>query len=141
MPIATSVLRDGRVLLNTYTDPLDLSEAAHNIIHMHREYLDAATQPIHIIGDFTKITKFPSHILSGTRKLMRAVHPMSGQTLLVTPSMFMNMMAESVRNLNPKNRISVFYTFDEAMRYVDGLLEKETEKAADLPTDTPSVPS
>ncbi len=144
MPIENKILRNGRVLVNVYTDPLNFVELAHHIAHVNKAFLDTATKPVHIIADLTAITQVPSQILSGSRQMTRAIHPMSGSAPLVMPNMPMMMIGETIRRLTPRVKIIVFRTLDEALNYVDGLLEKEAEevrKGPDAPIDPPSVPS
>src|SRR5258708_4074386 len=93
MPIENQLLRDGRVILQIYTDPLDMIELIKNVQTLQRDILDHATKQVHTITDATSVTKLPSNFLSGGAASIKNVHPMGGEIVIVTGNNFINMMS------------------------------------------------
>jgi hypothetical protein len=125
MAIQYELVREGRVLWQTYTDPVDMTEVATYIEKLHRELYDKATRPIHAISDFSAVTQLPKNIISGSLNIMRHSHPMNGELILITTNRFVTTMARIFRQSAAKQKISLCRTLDEAWERIDQLLEQE----------------
>ena len=75
MPIETTLLREGRVLLLRYTDPFDGREALANTERYIREVYLPATQPIYSISDFTGVTQVRLNMLNDGLKILHLMPP------------------------------------------------------------------
>lgn len=125
LAIQYELARDGRVLWQTFTDPVDMVEVAVHSTKMLRAYFDPATKPIHTISDFSQITKLPSNIISGSVNLVNNSHPMSGELILITKNRFVTLMARVFIQSAPNTKISLCRTLNEAWKIIDQLLEEE----------------
>ncbi len=117
--------RDGRVIYQTYVDPVDMREIATEFVKMQRQYLDPATKPVHALINMLGMTHPPANILSGALQLVRKPHPMGGEIILVTSNMFVLSMSNIFKRLVKHSKVSVFTSLDEAWKYADTLLDHE----------------
>src|SRR5215813_6578658 len=122
MTLHIEMARDNRVAVQTFSDPVDIPEVVEIVARLQRDYLDHATKPLHALVDFRRVTKLPSHMLSGVMGPMRKVHPMSGAIVIVTEGAFMSLMAGVLARLVPQYRMYVCKTLDEAWRIIDEIL-------------------
>jgi hypothetical protein len=125
MTIEIELVREGRVILQRYSDPLSMNEIAANVKRLHREVLDKATQPVHTITDITHVTKLPSNMLSGGIESIRTVHPMGGQIIIVSNNRFLNVMAGVFKRLAVKYKVTLVQTLDAAWVEADRILAEE----------------
>lgn len=128
MAIQYELVKEGRVLWQTYTDPVDMAEIATHIEKLHRELYDKATKPIHAISDFSAVTKLPKNIISGSLNIMRHSHPMNGELIIITTNRFVTTMARIFRQSASRQKITLCKTLGEAWEVIDKLLAKETAK-------------
>ncbi len=125
MTIEVELLRDGRVLLQRYSDPITLTEISANVKRVQAEIMDKATQPVHTIVDMTQVHKLPSNMLSGGVDSIKAVHPMSGQIVIVSNNQFINVMANVFKRIVDKYKVTVVHTVDDAWVEIDRILTEE----------------
>lgn len=125
MPVNVTLLKDGRVSLTTYTDPLDMKEIAAASEKANNDYLEKATKPVHSIMDFGGVHRLPANILSRSATMARELHPMVGVMVIVTPNTFINMMAHALVRALPTRKILVCSTLDEAWAIIDKVLADE----------------
>ena len=130
MAIKYELVKEGRVLWQTYTDPVDMAEIATHIEKLHRQFYDKATRPIHAISDFSAVTKLPKNIISGSLNIMRHSHPMNGELVLITTNRFVTTMARIFRQSASRQKITLCQTLDEAWELIDRILEKEAAKVS-----------
>src|SRR5258708_4975429 len=129
MPIKIELLRDGRVILQTYTDPLDMMELIQNVKKLQTEVLDHATRRVHTLTDATGVTRLPSNLLSGGAASIKNVHPMGGEIVIVTSNNFINTMSNLFKRVVPKYKISVFTTLEAGWAEIDRILAQEDASA------------
>src|SRR5207253_804104 len=79
MTVSVELHRNGRVLLQVYSDPLTMDEILVQQDWIVREVLSNATQPIHSIVDACQVTRLPGDILSRGIGAVKTVHPQGGQ--------------------------------------------------------------
>ena len=125
MAIEYEVVRDGRVLWQVYTDPVDMIEVAAHSTKLQREIFDNATLPIHTVSDFSKVTQLPRNVISGSLSIIRNSHPMSGELILITTNRFVTMMARIFKQSASRYRITLCRSSVEAWDVITDLLEKE----------------
>jgi hypothetical protein len=125
LAVEYEVLKEGRVLWQVYTDPIDMIEVAAHSTKLQREFFDHATQPIHTVSDFSKVTRLPRNVISGSLSIMRNSHPMMGELILITTNRFVTMMARIFKRSAEKNRITLCRTSEEAWDVINSLLEQE----------------
>jgi hypothetical protein len=125
MPVKISYVRNGRVAVFRYSNPVCTSD----VIAVFEEYYRASSQsclPMHCISDASNVVVLPKNIL---RMLGSNVSPLrlrnTGAFIVVTERVFIKALMDVVRRLMPRAQIVVFTTFAEAMIEVDRLLEKE----------------
>lgn len=127
MAVKSELMRNDRVLLITYSDPLDMNEIWRSAEANTRDFLSKANKPIHSIADFSGVTRLPSNVLSGTLRItkMGMSHPMAGHSVVVAPNTFVNLMATTLSRLARGASITVRRTLDEAWKEIDRILEAE----------------
>src|SRR5258708_3468498 len=125
MPIKIELLRDGRVILQTYTDPLDMMELIQNVKKLQSEILDHATRRVHTLTDATGVTKLPSNLLSGGAASVKNVHPMSGEIVIVTSNNFINTMSSLFGKIVPQYKVTVWKTMEDGWAEIDRILARE----------------
>ena len=125
MPIVNQLLRDGRVILQTYTDPLDMIELIKNAQTLQHDFLDHATKRVHTITDATGVTKLPTNLLSGGAASVKNVHPMSGEIVIVTSNNFINTMSSLFGKIVPQYKVTVWKTMEDGWAEIDRILARE----------------
>ncbi len=127
VPIELQLLREGHVILDIYTDPLDVKDITKNIPR-HNEIMDRSTHLIHSITDATGLTKLPTNFLSGSTKSLKIVHPMAGINVVVTNNHFLNSIAAMIIKLVPQNNIKIFGTMNAGWAEIDRILVEEATR-------------
>ncbi len=122
MPIQVELIKDNRVVLQTYSDPLNNHELNQLKNQMANEILPAASGKLHVIADFRDVHNLPSTILNSGSSMLKTPHANTGLIICVTSNAFINAMANILVKLTPKQPVKVVRTLEEAMKTVDGLL-------------------
>src|SRR5215831_3136643 len=125
MPVKVILLKEGRVSLTTYTDPLDMAEIADAGEQANTTFLEKATKPVHSIMDFSDVHRLPANILSRSATMARELHPMVGSMVIVTPNTFINLMAHALVRALPTRKILICPTLDEAWGIINKILADE----------------
>lgn len=125
MPVKVALLKDGRVSLTTYTDPLDMKEIADAGEKANTDFLAKASEPVHSIMDFTGVHRLPANILSRSATMARELHPMVGVMVIVTPNTFINLMAHALARALPTRKILICSTVDEAWTIINKVIADE----------------
>ncbi|HLY26450.1 MAG TPA: hypothetical protein VKQ72_08935 [Aggregatilineales bacterium] len=125
MPIQTQFLRDGRVMLNTFTEPLELPEVDDMIERVNRDFFDKALKPVHTIDDLTLIKQLPPNILSNARPLIPKRHQMAGHGYIVVKAGLLSMIARSLLNVIGRDNLQVVYSIEDALEKIDQTLWQE----------------
>jgi len=124
MPITLELLRNGRVLLRTLTDPLDAGEMLDNFRMVARDIIKPSPHRIHIIFDATNLHKLPNNLLSFWRSAEKVVIPKTGNIIIVSDSGFLKTMTALVNHVTHLRPYSVS-TLAEAFALVDRWLVEE----------------
>lgn len=124
MPIQIELIRENRVVLQTYSEPLNSSEINNLKVKMESVILASAIGKLHIIADFRGIQNLPGTILSSGSNMLRKAHSNTGQIVFITSSAFVGAMARILVKLSPKQQLIVVQTLDEAYKEIDALLAK-----------------
>jgi len=125
MTVQVILLKEGRVSLTTYTDPLDMKEITEASEKANTDFLEKATKPVHSIMDFSGVHRLPANILSRSATMARGLHPMVGVMVMVTPNTFINLMANGLVRALPYRKILICSTLDEAWTLIDKILADE----------------
>ncbi len=122
MPIQTEMIRENRVILQTYSEPLKSHEMNDLRTLMQNLILPSASDKLHIIADFSAIQNVPGTILSSGSGMLRTPHSNTGQIICVTSNTFIKAMANIFVKLAPKHTFSIVGSLEEAYKEVDTLL-------------------
>lgn len=122
MPIQIELVRENRVVLQTYSEPLNSGEMNGLRNKMESVILSSAIGKLHIIADFRDIQNLPGTILTSGSAMLRKAHSNTGQIVCITSSAFVNAMAHILAKLSPRQQIVVVKTLDEAYKEIDALL-------------------
>jgi hypothetical protein len=133
MPVKTESLRDNRVLLLTYDDPLTAADVvigfdAYKAVYAH------ATKPVHSISDVTLVTRMPSNLLSlvARPKDSPLRHPLAGLFIVVTQSSFILALVSAITRLVPRSKIRAVETIDLAWAEIEAVLAAEGNSVQSL---------
>lgn len=88
MPIIVELIREGRAVLQTYSDPVSEADMAGLRDKMELEILPNATSPIPIIADFRQISNVPKTLLWNGRHWLKKAHPNTGTVIGVVKAGF-----------------------------------------------------
>ena len=130
MPIETTLLREGCVLLLRYTDPFDGREALANTERYIREVYLPATQPIYSISDFTGVTQVRLNMLNDGLKILRRMPPTAAHLALVTNTPVANGIANTLGQMLAKQNVAIYRSVDAAWAAIDALLAMENNATA-----------
>jgi len=135
MPVEVKIERDGRAILSTFLEPLDMQEIVEANDKSTREHLQFATKPVHSIIDTTQIHKLPSNMLSNSMHLSRKLHPMVGTMVVVTNNAFINAMSAILSKAPMGKKIVICQTVEEAWAIIDRLLAEVKSDKSDISVD------
>src|SRR5262249_43784941 len=122
------LVRDGRVTLTVFSDPLDMNEVAVANEKAIVEFLSHANRPIHAIIDCTSVHKLPANILSQSTRMAKGLHPMSGEMIIVVRNAYITRIAQMLSKVISTHRVSVYPTMSDAWVYVDQVIAKENAR-------------
>ncbi len=128
MCIEARFLRNQRVILYEYSDPLDLNKAAA-VLAQHRHYYAEAAQPIHRIVDGTHVTRIPDGFLSALLHNTNLHQPNSGVTIVIVNQPFLRIMADLVSRAMRSVDIRIVSTMTDALAEIDSVLAQEARTA------------
>ena len=129
MPIQTRLIRDGRVLLNTYTEPLDIGDVSDMVDQNNEEFFDKALKPLHTIDDVTLIKDLPPNLLSDARPIIPKRHAMAGRGYIVARAGLLSIVARTLLKVIGKEDLQVSYSLEEALGQLDEVLKQEAGNA------------
>jgi hypothetical protein len=124
MPIQVELIKDNRVVLQTYTDPLDNTDLVALRLKMDRDIFPATEGKLHIIADFRAVKNLPTTTLTSGSAMLRKAHSNTGHIICVTENTFVTIIANVFANLAPKYQVKVVRSLEEAYREIDALLAK-----------------
>jgi hypothetical protein len=130
VPVKTELLRDDRVLLLTYSDPLAAADVVTGI-DTYKSIYAKATKPLHSINDVTQVTTMPSNLLSLVARTKDSPlrHPRAGVFVVVTQSPFVLALMSATTRLLPRTKIRGVETLDLAWAEIDAALASEPDSA------------
>ncbi len=124
MPITVELIRENRVVLQTYSEPLNSTDMNHLRNQMENDILPSAAGKVHVIADLRDVENLPGTILSSGSGMMRKPHPNTGQIIFITSNGFVSAMANIFAKLAPKQSVIAVRSLEEAYKEVDALLAK-----------------
>jgi hypothetical protein len=130
MPIAVSLIKEGRVALQTYTEPLVMRDLELLSDTMNQDILSPAAGKIHILADFRMMSSPPLFILARGASQLDRSHPNTGTIVAVLENALVYRMGLMFIRLAPKYDIRLARTFDEAVKIIDALLAKDQADSA-----------
>jgi hypothetical protein len=125
MGVKAEVVRDGRVVIQIYTDPLDMKEIMDQYHWIRNEIIEHATKKVHTIIDMRQVTKIPSNMLRHGAQPLKETHPMGGQIVLVINNPVVNALADVFTRIVRNYEIKVYKTIEQAWEYYDRVLAEE----------------
>jgi len=126
LPIYFELARDGRVTLETYTDPVEWTEIEAHAATLDTEVFDHATRRIYRIIDVSEFTRLPPNSLSQGLTFLKKMPAMSGELIIITRNPYVTVMAKIFKQAASSHSITLCKTLDEAWTIVDSMLEQET---------------
>ena len=125
MPVAVEMIKQGRVAVQTYSDPLEIADMYALKTTMQTEILAEAVEKVHIIADFRQIHQLPTTLLSRGAFMLNNAHPNTGMVVVVIENALVFRMARAFTSLAPKQSVKVIDSFDKALKLIDDLLAQE----------------
>jgi hypothetical protein len=125
MPIQVEFIKDNRVVLQTYCDPLDSAQMSALKMKMEREIFPQTAKKVHIIADFSAVKNLPGTILSSGSRMLSSAHPHTGTILFVTTSGFVQAMARVFSVVSSNQTFKIVSSLEQALAEIDALLAKE----------------
>ena len=125
MGIIIELHREGRVILQIYSDPLDMNDIVEQRERLVIEVLDHATRPVHTVVDALQVTRAPTNLISRGMQSLKQVHPMGGEIVVVTANPLLNRMSEIIKQLTRHYKMHVFKTMEQAWDHIDRILAEE----------------
>ncbi|GIL14117.1 MAG: hypothetical protein BroJett038_28370 [Chloroflexota bacterium] len=126
MSITVELVRENRVVLQTYSNPVDTAQIHELKNRMQRDILPAATGKIHIIADLRQVRNLPNMILSSGARMLNAAHPNTGTIVFITQNAFVGSMARVFSRIAAQHTFKMARSLDEALEIIDSILVKET---------------
>src|SRR5260221_4408533 len=128
MPINTQLLREGRIILQRYDDPLNLKEVSELAKKIDSDILDNAAKPVHTISDARGLTKLPTNVLSASKlPFNHTVHPMAGNNVVVINNSCLGAIAELFSRLVPQHKLIMCKTMEAGWAEIDRILAEEAK--------------
>ncbi|MCS6871452.1 MAG: STAS/SEC14 domain-containing protein [Anaerolineae bacterium] len=124
MPVTLTLEADGRILRVVYADPWSIEEMLAAFEDTGR-YLDAATKPIHLLVDVTRVVR-PTLGALRAREAPILHHPMGGDIAVFGANSLARAIAETVMRLARFKRAHFFASEAEALAYLNNLIAQET---------------
>lgn len=125
MPVTVELIRQGRVALQTYSDPLTMPHLDALQQQMNRDIFPGAAGKVHILSDFRQVRHLPSMILSRGAFMLNNAHPNMGTIVAVIADPFIYRMARAFASLTARKPFRVARSFEEGIGAIDDLLAKE----------------
>jgi hypothetical protein len=125
VPIETKLVRDGRVILNTYTEPFEIAQVDEMVDRVNRDILDKTSVTIHTISDVTRIKELPPNTLSGARAVNRKRHRMAGYNYLVVKPGLVSSLARALLTVLNNRYFQLTYSVEDALEKIDQALSEE----------------
>ena len=122
MPIKVELLNKNRVVLQTYSDPVDAAQMDALKDQMNKDVLANAPGLMHIIADFRQVSDVPRTMLTSGSSMMRRAHPNTGTILVVVQNSFIQTMAQVFGRITRNTNFKVVGSMDDALTIVDALL-------------------
>jgi hypothetical protein len=123
MPIQIEIICENRIVLQTFSDPLDSNQLIELRKKMYHVILPAATQKLYIIADFQGVKNPPSTLLSSATGMVRTRHANAGLLVCVSAHPLLTAMAHALSELVPQRPLIVVSSLEAALERIRPLLE------------------
>jgi hypothetical protein len=124
MPIQIEMIIEHRVVLQTFSEPLDSAQLNELRNNMERVILPAAMQKVHIIVDARKLKHVPKTILGTGTGMLRAPHPNTGMIVCISTNSFISAMARSFGKLLPLHSFAIVSSLEAALEIIRPILQR-----------------
>lgn len=123
MPVKAEINESKRLIIYTYSDPVDIDEL-EALLEKTRLVFDGATDPIYIIVDVTGITEIPVRLVTfAVRGRTNLRHPKMGAAVVILGNPAMRRIAELALRLLPKLNMHFVSSIHEAHAEIDRILQ------------------
>jgi hypothetical protein len=126
MPITVELIQQGRVAVQTYSDPLDMHDIDELRRYMQHDVMEPAAEKVHIISDFRQVHQLPTFILTRGTSMLDQAHPNTGTIVVVFGNAIVSRMARAFIRMVPRKTVRIAATMDEAMAQIEGLRARES---------------
>jgi hypothetical protein len=123
MPIQIELIKENRVVLQTYSDPLDGPQLYELMNRMDHIILPAAEGQLQIIADFRAVKHFPGSFISLGARMLHARHQNTGKIVFVTANPLIMAMSEVVSGVIQRQLIAVVPSIEAADKLIDEQLK------------------
>jgi hypothetical protein len=126
MPVDIQLLRDNRLAIHTWVDPVtneDFAKAFQTLAPWYEQ----GTLPVHSVYIALQVTRLPPRAISTYIRTPTSplVHPNSGLLIVVATNQFVRVMVETAARLSPKGKLQLARTVEEAVDRIDRLLQEQ----------------
>ena len=129
MPITLELLYDGRVAVQTYTEPVSAGDMDAMYDRMYHEVLAPAPGKVHIIVDFTRVHDLPRTFLNMSTNMMKGAHSNTGTIIGVVNSGVILAMATIFSRVVRSTNVIITGSMDEALSRVGAMFARELVQA------------
>ncbi len=126
MPLQIQLLREGRVLVICYTEPLEMMEVDAMVNRVNHEIFEPSDKIIYSISDLTQIEHLPPNVLCNARAINRKRHERAGTSVIVVKPGLLTAVARSLLKVIGSDHLLLSTTIDDALGKLDQLLLEET---------------
>jgi hypothetical protein len=123
MPIQLELIKENRVVLQTYSDPVDSTQLNELREHMDLIILPATTGKIHIIADFRGVKNLSGPVISLGAQMLYSRHLNTGMLVCITTNPLIIAMINVVSGLIPRQSFAVVSSFEAADNIIDQVLQ------------------
>jgi hypothetical protein len=126
MPVEIDLIKDNRVVLQTYSDPINSAHMKDLKRRMEKVIFPRAAGSLHIIADFRAVGNVPVMMLTSGTDMLRTSQTDTGTIILVSENAFVSAMGRAFKRLTQQQSIEIVSSLDEALEIIDSLLQLES---------------
>jgi hypothetical protein len=125
MPVTLELIKQGRVALQTYSDPLTMAHIVAVQAQIRDDILPAAVGMVYFIADFRQVHRLPPDILTRGAVMLDHTSANTGTIVAVFSNAVLYRMARAFVKMVPRHSVIIANSIDEALTIIEDLLAKE----------------
>jgi hypothetical protein len=123
MPVQVELMWDNRVVLQTFTDPLNSQQLIDLRAQMGNVIFPATTDKLHVIVDVRQVKHLPSTTISSVTGLFCTRHPNTGLIICIATNTFIVAVLETLNRLLPQHPLTVISSLEAALELIRPTLQ------------------